>query len=121
MWIRNLMRNLLFGLVLLGIVAPALWAHAILMEASPAKNGSVKGPDFRIQLKFNSRIDAGRSQVSLVFSDRSVRTLAIEKQPSPEVITTKAAGLKPGTYHVRWQVLASDGHITRGEYAFEVK
>ncbi len=121
MSIRKPIRAFLFGFVLLMALAPASWAHAILMEASPAKNGTVKGPDFKIQLKFNSRIDAARSQISLVFADKSVRTLTIEKQASPEVISAKAGGLKPGAYHVRWQVLASDGHITRGEYPFEVK
>ncbi len=116
-----LTRSILLGLIFLMALAPALWAHAILMEASPPKNGSVKGPDLKIQLKFNSRIDAARSQISLILLDKSVRTLTIEKQASPEVISAKAAGLKPGAYHLRWQVLASDGHITRGEYPFEVK
>ena len=107
--------------VLLMLLVPALMAHAILLEASPAKNGSVTGPDFKIRLKFNSRIDASRSQISLVLADKTTRTLTIEKQASPEVLSAQAAGMKPGAYHLRWQVLASDGHITRGEYPFEVK
>jgi methionine-rich copper-binding protein CopC len=119
--IRNVTRTVSCGFVLFLISVPALWAHAILMEASPAKNGSVKGPDFNIRLKFNSRIDASRSQITLVLPDNSIRALPIEKQASPEVMSTKAAGLKPGAYRLRWQVLASDGHITRGEYPFEVK
>jgi methionine-rich copper-binding protein CopC len=28
--------------------------------------------------------------------------------------------LLPGEYRLRWQVLASDGHITRGEIPFAV-
>jgi methionine-rich copper-binding protein CopC len=100
---------------------PALMAHAILLEASPAKERSVAGPDFNIRLKFNSRVDAARSQVSLVLPEQTVRTLTIEKQASPDVLTAKASGLKPGAYRLRWQVLASDGHITRGEYPFDVK
>jgi methionine-rich copper-binding protein CopC len=28
--------------------------------------------------------------------------------------------LLPGEYRLRWQVLASDGHITRGEISFAV-
>jgi len=30
-------------------------------------------------------------------------------------------GLVRGAYKLRWQVLAADGHITRGEISFEVK
>ncbi len=121
MSIRSLMRAIPCGFVLLTVSAPVLWAHAILIEATPAKDGSVKGPDFSIHLKFNSRIDASRSQISLVFKEKTAYTPKIEKQALPNVISAKVSGLKPGTYHLRWQVLASDGHITRGEYGFEVK
>jgi len=114
-------RTLLCGLVLLMAPMPALMAHAILLDASPAKNGSVAGPDFKIRLKFNSRVDGTRSQISLVLTEKTVRKLTIEKQASPDVLSAQAVGLKPGTYRLRWQVLASDGHITRGEYPFEVK
>ena len=33
---------------------------------------------------------------------------------------TTAAELQPGEYTVRWQVLAVDGHITRGDVPFTV-
>ena len=117
----SLPRTALCGFVFLVALAPAVWAHAILLEASPAKNGSIAGPDIQIHLKFNSRIDGGRSQISLVLPDSTTRTLTIEKQDTPAVISARATGLKTGAYHLRWQVLASDGHITRGEYAFDVK
>jgi methionine-rich copper-binding protein CopC len=29
--------------------------------------------------------------------------------------------LSPGKYAIHWQVLAVDGHITRGQIPFEVK
>jgi len=28
--------------------------------------------------------------------------------------------LAPGAYKVIWRVLSADGHVTRGEFAFEV-
>ena len=118
---RSRIRTVLCGLLLSTAPAPALLAHAILLEASPSKNGSVAGPDFKVVLKFNSRIDGARSQISLVHPEQTVHTLTIEKQSTPEVLSGKAVGLKPGLYRLRWQVLASDGHITRGEYSFEVK
>ena len=31
---------------------------------------------------------------------------------------SKLTGLKPGAYAIRWQVLAPDGHISRGEIPF---
>jgi methionine-rich copper-binding protein CopC len=39
---------------------------------------------------------------------------------APDVIGARAAGLPPGAYRLRWQVLAIDGHITRGDIPFRV-
>lgn len=95
-------------------------AHAVLLEASPAASSSVKGPDVAIRLRYNVRVEAGRSRLSLLMPDKSVKALTIGQQPSPDVLTAQAAALPPGEYRIRWQVLASDGHITRGEVPFTV-
>jgi methionine-rich copper-binding protein CopC len=71
-------------------------------------------------LRYNVRVEAGRSRLSLLLPDKSVKPLAIGQQPSPDVLTAHAAALAPGEYRIRWQVLASDGHITRGEVPFTV-
>ncbi len=96
-------------------------AHAILKDSSPAANSTVAGPNVPIVLKFNVRIDAARSQIKLLHPDKSVTDLTIDKQSSPDTLNTQANGLTPGAYSVRWQVLAPDGHITRGEVPFTVK
>ena len=95
-------------------------AHAILKETSPSAHSKVAGPDVPVKLKFNVRIDASRSKLQLLHPDNTVSDLALEKQDSPDTLTSKAAGLKPGDYAIRWQVLAPDGHITRGEIPFTV-
>lgn len=95
-------------------------AHAVLLEATPAAGTTVKAPDVTIRLRYNVRIEAGRSRVSLLLPDKSVKALTIGQQPSPDVLTAQATALAPGEYRIRWQVLASDGHITRGEVPFTV-
>ena len=94
--------------------------HAVLKSSSPAANATVVGPDVPIVLKFNVRIDAVRSKIQLLRPDSTQIDLVLEKQTEPETLTTKAAELKPGDYKIRWQVLAPDGHITRGEIPFTV-
>ncbi len=98
-----------------------LEGHAILKESSPAANSSVAGPDVPITLKFNVRVDSARSKVQLSHPDDSVTELPLTKQVSPDTLSTKAAGLAPGAYKLQWQVLAPDGHITRGVVPFTVK
>jgi copper resistance protein C len=100
--------------------ASSLLAHAVLVESSPALKSSVAGPDVPLKLRFNVRIDAARSRLTLVNPDGTSQTLEISKQDSPEIISAEAKGLHPGLYRLRWQVLASDGHITRGEILFNV-
>ncbi len=95
-------------------------AHAILKESTPAAGSAVSGPDVSLKLKFNVRIDAARSKIQVLLPDKSTADLTLEKQASPETLTAKALGLKPGNYKILWQVLAPDGHITRGEVPFKV-
>jgi methionine-rich copper-binding protein CopC len=102
------------------LTARFLEGHAILKETSPAANSSVAGPDVPVILKFNVRIDAGRSKMQLLHQDNTVTDLMIEKQTSPDTLSGKATGLKAGAHSIRWQVLAPDGHITRGEIPFKV-
>ena len=71
-------------------------------------------------LKYNVRIDPKLSKIQLLNPDNSVTDLIIGTQTSPDTLNSKATGLKPGAYKIRWQVLAPDGHITRGEVPFTV-
>lgn len=97
-----------------------LEGHAILKDSSPMVNGTVRGPDVPIRLHYNVRVDASLSRLELLNPDHSTSSLAIGKQPAPDTLTSEAKGLKPGAYKIRWQVLAPDGHITRGEIPFTV-
>lgn len=99
-----------------------LVAHAVLVEASPQADSTVSGPDVAIRLRFNVRIDAGRSRVAITAAPQgAAKTLKLDKQNTPDVLTTRAAGLSAGKYKLEWQVLAADGHITRGEVLFTVR
>jgi methionine-rich copper-binding protein CopC len=101
------------------IVAPAD-AHAVLLESSPALKSAVSGPNVPIKLRFNVRIDALRSRLTLIHPDGSSQSLEISKQTPADSLLAEATGLAAGTYRLRWQVLASDGHITRGEIPFTI-
>jgi methionine-rich copper-binding protein CopC len=98
--------------------APAM-AHAILVQSSPAAEGAVAGPSVAFELHFNSRIDPARSALTLTRPDHTKATLAIETDGPSDELKAKAE-LPPGSYSVRWQVLAVDGHITRGDLPFTV-
>jgi copper resistance protein C len=102
------------------LMARSVVAHAILLESSPSINTTVAGPAIPVKLRFNVRIDATRSRLTLVKPDTSTQSLAITKDAPADTLASQAEGLSPGEYRIRWQVLASDGHITRGEIPFQV-
>jgi copper resistance protein C len=103
------------------ILSMPLHGHAILLSAIPEANQTVSGPDVPFRLRFNSRIDAKRSRLILVAPDATQTPLEIGEQTSADTLTAAARGLKSGAYVLRWQVLAADGHITRGEFRLQVR
>lgn len=117
---RRLFAIVFAGTAILLLMTAAAAAHAVLLESTPAVNSTVAGPDIAIKLRFNVRIDAGRSRLTLVPPVGSVLPLEISKQISADTLSANAGGLPVGEYRLRWQVLASDGHITRGEIPFIV-
>ncbi len=121
---RSLCRVLAFSSVVLTcwmLFEQSGYAHAILLEAMPAAHSKVAGPEIAIRLRFNSRIDAQRSRLTLILPDGKNRKLELLPQPSPDVLNSQVTGLADGNYRLQWQVLATDGHITRGEFSFEVR
>ena len=112
--------RVLLGSTLAWLAATPVWAHAIIVESSPAVNATVAGPELDITLRFNSRIDRARSSLTLrpKASDKP-KTLELIGD-SPDLLKAHAAGLAPGAYRLHWQVLSVDGHITRGDIPFTV-
>jgi methionine-rich copper-binding protein CopC len=105
--------------VLFGFVACApAWAHAIVVTSTPAAHAAVAGPDIKVEIRFNSRVDAARSRLSLARPDGS--TVVLQGTGAGETLTAEATGLAAGSYRLLWQTLSVDGHITRGEIPFEV-
>lgn len=115
------LRFALLTLSLLLVCSPLLFAHAILVDSNPKPNGMVRGPDVEFTLRYNVRIDGSRSRVQLIKSDGNETALPLDKQPTPDVLKCTATGLKPGLYKLKWNVLASDGHMSSGEVPFAVK
>jgi hypothetical protein len=116
---------------LLLLASSAASAHAILVGSQPKEAAEVAGPDVDVSLEFNSRIDAARSSLSLARDDAATgqlapvsagaQPLALAESSEPNKLLAKASGLEPGMYHLRWQVLSVDGHVSRGNVNFRVR
>lgn len=117
------MPRLAIPVVMLGVAgwlaATPAGAHAILMDSQPAARASAVPGPAAITLRFNSRIDHARSRLTLRTGQAEIR-LAIQAD-SPADILAAVAPLQPGDHVIRWQVLAVDGHVTRGDIPFTVQ
>ncbi len=94
-------------------------AHAILEASEPPAGAKIPAGPVTLKLRFNSRIDRARSGLTLTRPDKTRTQLPIDPDGPPDLLTTTVT-LTPGANVVRWQVLAIDGHITRGDVTFNV-
>jgi methionine-rich copper-binding protein CopC len=114
---------LMLILVLCGALALSsrAWAHAVLVRSQPAANTTIHAESTDISLEYNSRIDAARSTLTLVDPHGHEQRLTFEKSSSDSELRAHVDHLTQGNYTLRWQVLATDGHITRGVVSFAVQ
>ncbi len=107
------------AILLLTLLPGLAHAHAILEASTPPAGGTVKAGPLDLHLRYNSRIDRERSRLTLTRPDQTKETVPIAPDGPPDIIDAHL-DLTPGGYILRWQVLAVDGHITRGDVPFTV-
>ncbi len=96
------------------------FSHAILVRSAPVDQAVVHSQNVDIVLDYNSRIEASRCTLTLTGPNGQKVPVHMEPSTSPSELKAEAENLTNGKYQIHWQVLASDGHITRGDVAFTV-
>ena len=96
------------------------FAHASLIAASPQDGATVPSGEVAIELRFNSRIDAKLSRLTLVKLDDQKAIQPVETIPTPDGLRAKTPDLQQGAYTLNWQILSVDGHLTQGKINFRV-
>ena len=99
-------------------------AHAVVTASEPAAGAALATAPARVSVRFNSRIDQERSRLALIGPDGAQTVLDLvpaTAEPTLLEAPAPAVGLAPGAWRLRWQVLAVDGHITRGDIPFTIQ
>jgi len=92
-------------------------AHAVLVSSDPPAGSTVPMGYVTFTLTFNSRIDRNRSRCDLIGANGERPNLTIAPGGPDE--TLQVSFIAPaGPNIIRYQVLAFDGHFTRGEIMF---
>jgi methionine-rich copper-binding protein CopC len=100
-------------------------AHALVTASEPAAGAVLAEGPARVWLRFNSRVDRARSRLLLHGPDNGQTPLPLDPASAGDEAVLSArtdiVPWAPGAWRLRWQVLALDGHITRGDVAFTLR
>lgn len=100
--------------------APA-GAHTDLAATEPAAGSTATSPVTSVVLTFTSPVEVVGEGTALLGADGGELAVAEVAQPAPEVVTiVPAEPLVRGRYGVRWAAAATDGHVLRDSFTFEV-
>jgi methionine-rich copper-binding protein CopC len=121
----------LFGALALSALVPAAAsAHVQLTAASPAAGSEAKAPR-TIALTFSAPVDQATAAASIVMTtmpgmddhgEMAIRNFTASWSPDGKTLTLSLRKPLPaGTYEVRWQAAAADGHAMRGTTQFTVR
>lgn len=108
---------LLALLVSVPFSAPAS-AHDLVRRSTPAAGATVAPGPLAIAIEFSGKIDKPLSELTLRGPNDAQRVLPMVANPTPNLLTAEPVTLSPGDYVIRWTVMSSDGHLTRGDIRF---
>ena len=95
--------------------------HAVeLRPGRGAQLGRSAGAAIQREQRTGPRVVASSHQPSPAAATPVTCADSTSRTPAVTASVAKASGVVAGSYVMRWQVLAEDGHITRGDIPFQV-
>jgi methionine-rich copper-binding protein CopC len=109
-------------LALASLASPAALAHAYMDRTVPEAGSTVHGSPAEVKLWFSHALEPAFSTVRVVDAagkqvDRKNKQVDAGET---KLLKVSLPSLPPGPYRVMWRVLSADGHVTQGEFRFEV-
>jgi methionine-rich copper-binding protein CopC len=105
------------------MLAQLALAHAHPKHQTPAAGATVSGAPHEVSIEFDDGLEAAFS--SIVVTDAQGKPVTDGNSTvdagNKKLMKIALADLPPGTYTVVWTAVATDGHRTKGHYAFTVK
>lgn len=119
----------LAALALSALAPAALSAHVEVTASVPAAGSTAKAPK-TISLAFNQPVDPASAVASIVMTampgvenhgEMAIRNFTPSWSADGQTLTLNLRQpLRSGTYELRWQAVAQDGHAVNGTVIFEV-
>ena len=101
------------------ILAGPAFGHAKLRSTLPAADAKLSVAPKSVTLTFNE--DVRLAVLSVAADGRQIPVTVDRSAPAASQVTVSLPALAPGTYQVRWSVLAADdGHASQGTFSFTI-
>lgn len=120
----------LAALALTALAPSALLAHVDLAASTPAAGTTAKAPKI-LTLTFSQPVNQTNAAASIIMTampgmanhgEMAIRNFTKSWSDDSKTLTlTLKKPLPTGSYEVRWQAAASDGHAMSGTLSFEVR
>lgn len=121
--------TLLAAVALAALTPGALSAHVSLTASSPAAGATAKGTKV-VTLTFSEKLNPAKATAAIIMTampgmadhgEMPIRNFTPSWSADGKTLTlTLAKPLPKGTYDVRWQATAADGHAMKGTVTFTV-
>jgi copper resistance protein C len=112
------------GILVASLLAPMpLFAHAIMVRSTPAKDEVVAVTPKQVDVWFNDKVGSEYKALAVVDSkgQRVDNKDAQQETFDQSHLFATVQPLAPGTYTVRYRVVSIDTHIVTGKFQFTVK
>lgn len=111
------------ALAALALTAPAAYAHADFLGATPAPGARVEAAPKAVTLDFSESLNRQLSEVKIVAAGTGKRVRAAVDYPAATKLRLRPASpLTKGAYRVHWRSVArDDGHPLSGWFSFGVR
>jgi copper resistance protein C len=110
-------------LVLANLSPQRVLAHAFPDHSEPRVGATVQDSPSRVSIWFDGELESVFTTIRV----EDINGRRVDKgnggvnKAEPTLLEVELPQLTPGTYRVIWDVLARDGHRTKGDYTFTIK
>lgn len=107
------------------VIVATLWsgraaAHSTLQQSTPRAGESLRQGPAVAALYFDSELESVFSKMT-VTDEQGAQVSVGEARANRKSLSVRLGAVARGTYRVRWDVVARDGHRSKGDYIFTVK
>ena len=105
--------------IVIGVAEP-VEAHSFLVRTSPSAGARLSAVPGEIVLDFSEPIEGAPNISMRTAGDANIELPFVGTEAGGTRVRANVPDLANAVYLVTWQVIASDGHTTEGEFAFAV-